>query len=145
VNLIVIIIISPITALENGESKAVNRPIILQPLRSDDFTNIRGPGIKPAASDTCSCFGRMQCQQDALICVLEEATVYTSDLKLLRPGNWLNDSICSFQLQFMQHHTFSQHKDEILFLTPGSAFVLFHEDGARAFPLNNFLSSNCQM
>eukprot|EP00455_Lapot_gusevi_P030704 TRINITY_DN3306_c0_g1_i3.p1 TRINITY_DN3306_c0_g1~~TRINITY_DN3306_c0_g1_i3.p1 ORF type:complete len:222 (-),score=31.35 TRINITY_DN3306_c0_g1_i3:46-711(-) len=62
-----------------------------------------------------------------LVCVYHESTVYSSDLVLLRPPNWVNDSIITFWLQYLQHSTFAQRND-FLFVTPGSVFILVHEN-----------------
>jgi hypothetical protein len=64
---------------------------------------------------------------DQLICVFKEATIYESDSNLLSGSNWLNDSVITFYFQHLQHRSFSEAG--ILFLSPGSVFVLFHEDG----------------
>jgi sentrin-specific protease 8 len=82
---------------------------------------------------------------DPLVCTFHEATIYESDLKALAAPHWLNDSLITFYLQHLQHCAFSDHQSSsagssaddgmhgMLFLTPGAAFVLAHEDDADDF------------
>lgn len=86
-----------------------------------------------------------------------ETDVYQSDLQLLKCPNWLNDTIINFCCDYLKlvEFTSSKHARDIVFVYPGTSFILLHESdsedmmdtmdgqGIRAdtglalFPLNN--------
>ncbi|RCH87704.1 hypothetical protein CU097_001337, partial [Rhizopus azygosporus] len=57
-------------------------------------------------------------EEDKLILSYHDVVIRQSDLKTLEPGQWLNDTMLSFHMEFLER-TFVPKEANYLFLRPG--------------------------
>jgi len=55
-----------------------------------------------------------------------QVELYTSDVKLCKPPHYLNDNLIGFAFKYMENVMFPSQ--DLLFVHPGGAFVISHED-----------------
>lgn len=88
--------------------------------------------------------------EDKVVVTYGDTTLYESDVALLRPGEWLNDSVISFWFEYLlpifctsQHPSvieivlcrylakerFKDHQDDLLFIDPSAMFMINFSDG----------------
>jgi len=94
--------------------------------------------------------------EDKVVVTYGDTTLYESDVALLRPGEWLNDSIVSFWLEYLlpssahrnalpvidsivlcrylAKERFKDHQDELLFIDPSAMFMINFSDGRACSP-----------
>jgi hypothetical protein len=94
--------------------------------------------------------------EDEVVITYGDTTLYKSDVALLQPGQWLNDSLISFWFEYaapslplpsecppahpapcaldvtryLARERFSEHQDDLLFVDPSAMFMINFSDGA---------------
>ncbi|KAI9255998.1 hypothetical protein BY458DRAFT_558496 [Sporodiniella umbellata] len=66
--------------------------------------------------------------EDELILHYHDVVIRQSDLKTLEPGQWLNDTMLSFHMEFLER-TFVPKEAKILFLRPGMVQLITFMEG----------------
>ncbi|ELR17526.1 Ulp1 protease family, Cterminal catalytic domain containing protein [Acanthamoeba castellanii str. Neff] len=66
--------------------------------------------------------------EDKVVVTYGDTTLYESDVALLRPGEWLNDSVISFWFEYLAKERFKDHQDDLLFIDPSAMFMINFSD-----------------
>jgi len=69
----------------------------------------------------------------ALLLCYQTANVYKGDMDTLKQGAWLNDNIIAFYMDYLQHDKFSSAAARFRFVSPGTTFILMHDDDPSDF------------
>ncbi|RCH79554.1 hypothetical protein CU098_007704, partial [Rhizopus stolonifer] len=62
-------------------------------------------------------------EQDSIVLHYQDVVIRQSDLKTLTPGQWLNDTMIAFHMEFLER-TFVPKDAKYLFLRPGMVHLL---------------------
>lgn len=61
---------------------------------------------------------------DEIILTYHDVTLYRSDVKLLKPPFWLNDSLIAFYYEYLTYELFKEHENQLAFVHPSAIFMI---------------------